>query len=402
MRITYKVEEFLKRKLDQINFNHGSDGDLIYNDLYKDVNSESLRSIFSVLHNRLNNLFSLLNDRNTPGYGGSFNADPSRSLIDLIDTINILKANVKESDYNFIFDSYYEEILRSCRLFLKSRNGSPIPREFLIIDLIESKSIFSLIKFTEFQGPHQTSSFLIEEIGGGSYATVFKYFDTHYNRFFAIKKAHVNLREDELVRFKNEYNELHNLSSPFIVEVYNFNEKNLEYTMEFADFTLEDYITDNNANLTMSQRILLVRQLLRAFIYIHQKDGGILHRDVSYTNVLIKEYDDKTIFVKVSDLGLLKKPGSKLTREGTEVKGILNDTSLELIGFENYEVRHETYALTRLINFILTGKTTGLIELEHVKEFILRGISNNINLRFSSVQELNDEFKKVVPFLKLL
>lgn len=66
-----------------------------------------------------------------------------------------------------------------------------------------------------------------------------------------------------------------------------------------------------------------------------------------------------------------------MTQQGTEIKGAINDyTDLTAIGFENYEIRHETYALGKVIYFILTGRTTGYHREtnEALKEFISRAI----------------------------
>jgi serine/threonine protein kinase len=103
----------------------------------------------------------------------------------------------------------------------------------------------------------------------------------------------------------------------------------------------------------MIARINLVRQVFRAFSCINSK--GVLHRDISTTNILLKIYD-ALVVVKVSDFGLVKQKDKKLTSQNTEIKGILNDPKLEMLGFNNYEIRHETFALTRLVYFVITGK----------------------------------------------
>ena len=48
------------------------------------------------------------------------------------------------------------------------------------------------------------------------------------------------------------------------------------------------------------------------------------------------------------------------------MKGSL-DPKLEILGFNNYEIRHETYALTRIVYFVMTGKTK--LETFKNKEF---------------------------------
>lgn len=72
---------------------------------------------------------------------------------------------------------------------------------------------------------------------------------------------------------------------------------------------------------------------------------------------MIKTFDDMTV-VKVCDFSLVKHPNSDLIFIDTVLKGCYNDPNLNIEGFRNYTVIHETYAFTRIIAFILTGKTT--------------------------------------------
>lgn len=159
--------------------------------------------------------------------------------------------------------------------------------------------------------------------------------------------------------------------------------------MEYANKTLEKFMSENNTKLNLDRRRILINQLLNAFEYIHSK--GYLHRDISYQNILVKIYEDSSLMIKVSDFGLVKRPDSKLTRQGTEIKGAINDYSdLAVVGFENYEVRHETFALIKIIYFILTGRQTNFHKEKNdvVKEFILKGISSDKNERYSSIEQI--------------
>lgn len=230
-------------------------------------------------------------------------------------------------------------------------------------------------------------------IGEGSYSKVFKYKDESYEKVFVLKRAKSDLDSKEFERFKQEYEQMKSLNSPYIVEVYGFDENKHEYTMEFMDYTLEKYITTNNGKLSFKQRKSIVFQILKAFKYIHFK--GLLHRDVCPKNILVKKYDDVDVF-KVSDFGLVKIPESNLTSLNTEYKGYFNDPELRLEGFSSYGIVHEIYALTRVIYFVMTGKTnTDKILNESLKSFVIKGLNPDKKLRYQNIEQLTKAFSDV-------
>lgn len=230
----------------------------------------------------------------------------------------------------------------------------------------------------------------IKLIGNGSYAQVFRYWDEFYQKQFALKRADNNLNDKEKLRFKREYEEMHSLHSPYIVEVYSFNEEKYEYTMELMDCSLQAYIFKNNDKLTVRERRSIIYQVLRAIRYLHSKQ--IFHRDISIKNVLLKQYDD-VLVVKLSDFGLVKIADSDLTSTNTEFKGSLNDPALRIEGFKNYGLLHEIYALTLLCAFVLTGKQRwDKITNSTIKSFIEKGTNPVKEERFKSL----DEFEEAV------
>lgn len=236
-------------------------------------------------------------------------------------------------------------------------------------------------------------SYELKLIGEGSYAQVFRYKDSFYDYQFVVKRAKKNLTEKELIRFKREFEQMKSLSSPYVVEVYSYNYEKNEYIMEYMDCTLDKYISENNGRLTFSQRKSIVLQILRAFKYIHSKD--MLHRDICPKNVLLKLYDDARV-VKISDFGLVKIPDTELTSVSTEYKGYFNDPELRLEGFNTYCIIHETYAITRLVYFVMTGRTnTEKIENVDLKNFVIRGLSSDKKKRFQDIDELISAFNLI-------
>lgn len=237
------------------------------------------------------------------------------------------------------------------------------------------------------------TSYELKLIGEGSYAKVFKFIDNYYKHPFVLKRAKKELSPKELERFRREFEQMKAFNSPYIVEVYCYNNSSNEYIMEYMDYTLDEYIQKNNGKLTFSQRKNIALQALRAYKYIHAKD--ILHRDICPKNVLVKLHEDIRV-IKVSDFGLVKIPDSELTSLSTEYKGYFNDPELRLEGFNTYCIVHETYAITRLVFFIMTGRTnTDKIENLQLRDFVVKGLNPDKTKRYQDIDELINAFSNI-------
>lgn len=275
---------------------------------------------------------------------------------------------------------------------MSSSGGSTIPENMEKIELYYKAPIFIKSNTVKIEYPNNNSVNNLMPLGEGSYALTYRYHDNFYDRDFVVKKAKKNLSEKELKRFKQEFEIMKSLNSPYIVDIYSYNDDDNSYIMEYMDFTLDKYLRLNNDKIPSGLRKSICLQLLKACKYLHEK--GYLHRDLSPTNVLIKTYDD-VLVVKIADFGLAKNPTNELTTVNTEFKGYFNDPNLKLEGFNNYAMPHEIYALTMLIYFILTGKTnTSKIDNVKLKRFVQKGLENKAN-RYKSVDELCEAFKNI-------
>lgn len=364
-----------------------SDLNIEFIELYKSFRSQKLQEIFATIHHLCVENYKLMNRRLPTGeYASHFWAIPSRKLIFAIDTALGMQRKLKNSEYAFEIVDYYKEVFKKSGEFLSSRGGSQIPPNMEKIEIYYKIPILLPANTIKIKSGHSEKNIELKLIGEGSYAQVFSFFDDYYNRKFVLKRAKKDLDEKEVNRFKQEFEQMNSLSSPYIVEVYRYKNDTNEYIMEFMDCTLDKYIEKNNSKLTQNDRKLIANQILRAFRYIHSK--GLLHRDISPKNILLKKYDD-VIIIKVSDFGLVKVPDSNLTTINTEFKGYFNDTRLLTEGFCNYGILHETFAITRLIYFVISGKT----RIDNIKDvklssFVNKGLSTNLSERFQSVDEM--------------
>lgn len=365
-----------------------------YSDLYKSFRNQKLREILMTLHHDLVGLFRTMNERLPTGeHEAHFWAEPSRDLIKRIEIIFSLVSSLKETPLAFQIDPYYLDLLTSCRDFLSSSGGSSLPPNMAKVELYYTLPIFLPLSSITISHKQQDFTFDLKLIGSGSYANVYKYKDTFYNRPFILKRAKKELTDKEVARFKREFDVMNDLSSPYILEVYCYNPDKNEYIMEYMDYTLDGYIAAHNSTLTIVQRKGIAQQILRAFDYLHSK--GHLHRDISPKNILIKEYDD-TLVVKLSDFGLVKIPDSTLTTVNTEFKGYFNDPALVVEGFNTYGIVHETYALTRVIYFVMTGKTnTEKITNQNLRAFVEKGLNPDKIKRFQNIRDMISAFKAI-------
>jgi serine/threonine-protein kinase len=369
---------------------------LEYEELYRQIRNKDLRVTISTLHHELVVLLKKMNER-LPVQEYSNNhywADESRELIDVIDISIALVSGLKDTGFSLTIDSYYSDLFGKLQSFLCTSGGSTLPMGMPKIDIYYRNQIFISSDTISVSRQTDVQHYQLKPIGEGSYAEVFKYHDANYNRDIVVKRAKKDLNQKEKARFRREFEIMQELSSPYVVEVYRFNDQQYEYTMEFMDSTLHKFISSNNTKLDPSLRVGLARQIIRGFRYIHSKK--LLHRDISPNNILLKRYED-LIVVKLSDFGLVKVEESTLTSLDTGFKGSFNDPALRIIGFNNYTMAHEMYALTLLLYFVLTGKKNiNLISDSNLKDFVEKGVSSDVSARYSNTEELSRSFEKAI------
>ena len=379
------VDFYLKKRCEDIQIEKA----LRLEELYNDIDNPKLRIIFATLHQEFNRLISFMYNKTN----GHFNADESRALDYYINFFEDTKYTLKDTMYSFDLNEDYKKFLNECTKFLSLSGGSSIPADLNRIRIIDYEPIFFLRRSIKVNRNSEDKRFNIKLIGSGSYAQVFKYHDDFYDIDVIIKKADKNLNEKEIERFKKEYSIMKSMNSPYILKVYRYEENNNEYYAEFVDETLYDYIIRNNSKISIEKRKNIAYQIFKAFSYIHSKE--LLHRDISLTNVLIKHYDNSDI-IKISDFGLVKEKDSNLTTTESDIKGSLNDSNLSVIGFKNYSMEYETYALTRLILFVMTGKTNlEKIKDNNIRNFVLKGTNGDVNKRYKSINEMVVDFNKI-------
>lgn len=362
--------------------------------LYIDVKPPRLAELFTNIHAKIVDLIKSLNTRLPTGDSiNHFWAEPSRDFRFIIDLIDNMSEALEKTAVDFEVDSYYAKVFDRCKGFLQETQGSQIPEHMEKIKIYYRKPIFIQGERVAIDSISTVIYSKLINIGSGSYGTVYKFFDNFYGAWFALKRAKKTLNEKELDRFKKEYTYLSGANSPFIVKVYCYKSESNEYIMELVDFSLDEYYKSKNNKVTFSERKLIGLQIIRAIKYINSK--GLFHRDICPKNILIKCYDD-TVITKVSDFGLIKDNTSTLTSIDSDIKGSFNDPDLEIVGFQNYSLKHEIYALTRTLRFVLTGITSLDRDIkENIRQFAEKGMCSDCSRRYQSIQEVEEAFKQL-------
>ncbi|MGL5086559.1 MAG: protein kinase domain-containing protein, partial [Clostridium sp.] len=160
---------------------------------------------------------------------------------------------------------------------------------------------------------------LLEKIGEGGMAEVYKARCNKLNRFVAVKILRKQFANNEEIsqKFKKEATAIANLSDTNIVSILDVGtQDDIDYiVMELVNGkTLKDVI-NFNGNLGYNTAIKIAVQIAKALDCAHK--NNIIHRDIKPQNILITENGD----VKVTDFGIAKSTDSTTITNTTSIIG---------------------------------------------------------------------------------
>ena len=228
----------------------------------------------------------------------------------------------------------------------------------------------------------------LEPIGEGKFAKVYKAYMASLDTVYAIKKLTSNDVRD-IDRFKDEFNIMKSLDHPNLLRVYSFDEIRYEYTMDYCKYSLKEYILNNN--LTKEQQSALIMQMLSAFDYLHKH--GILHRDISFFNIMIYETPSNEVSLKVMDFGIAKNLNeAKKTRTGTTKWGFYFDPAQG--DFDKYTEQNDIYSLGIMMYFILNKDDTVVLNDTKISQIIGKCMDCNLANRYHHVSEIIEAYKE--------
>ena len=260
---------------------------------------------------------------------------------------------------------------------------------------------------------------LIEKIGEGGMAIVYKARDNKLNRLVAVKILKVEFANNKDIsdKFKKEATAVANFSDANIVNVLDVGheeEGNIDYfVMEYVDGkTLKDLIVENG-KLNYTVAISIGIQIAKALECAHR--NNIIHRDVKPQNILVTENG----LVKVTDFGIAKSSTSATITNTTTIMGSAHYLSPEQAKGTFIDLRSDIYSLGIVLYEMVTGllpfdgESPVTIALKHIQSepiepkkynasipdslnnLIMKAISKECVNRYQNCRELINDLQKI-------
>lgn len=197
---------------------------------------------------------------------------------------------------------------------------------------------------------------VLEELGRGGMAVVYKAQHLQLGRYEALKVLHPHLlRDQEIVqRFSQEARAAANLYHSNIATIYNVIQQNGHFiiSMEYVEGRSLEQIIAEEGVLSLERTIHILRQVSQALDYAHSRH--LIHRDIKPANILVRMDD----YAVVTDFGIAKAvSGSGMTTNLTQ-SGIIGTPaymSPEHIRGEEVDYRTDLYSLGIVCYEMLSG-----------------------------------------------
>ena len=197
---------------------------------------------------------------------------------------------------------------------------------------------------------------IIELLGEGGMAFVFKAKDEQLERFVAIKTLKPSYLENEnfVTRFKREAQTAANLNHPNIVQIFDWGvEENEPYfVMEFIEGTTLSTVISKNKKINITDVLHIGAQVSSALQAAHE--SNLVHRDIKPGNIMITPNGK----IKVTDFGIvsIQNEDSDMTKSGT-ILGTANYISPEQAQGTSVSSKSDLYSLGIVMYEMLSGRT---------------------------------------------
>lgn len=260
---------------------------------------------------------------------------------------------------------------------------------------------------------------IIEQVGEGGMATVYKAYQASMDRHVAIKVLPLELaKNDEFVqRFQQEARIIAKLEHPHILPVFDYGEENgiVYFAMRYLDTgTLKDKLLSETLSLDEVNNIFI--QLAGALGYAHAQ--GVVHRDLKPANVLV----DANGKLFLTDFGIAKilESASPSLTQTSAVMGTPTYISPEQASALPIDQRTDIYSLGVMLYEMVTGQVPFVADtplgviIKHLSEplplpslvnpeispaieqVLLKALAKETQDRFSNVAEFVSAWKQAL------
>ena len=260
---------------------------------------------------------------------------------------------------------------------------------------------------------------IVEKVGNGGMATVYKATDKVLKRNVAVKILRDEFTTDEefIKRFEAEAQSAARLTHPNIVSIYDVGvENNLYYiVMELIQGkTLKEIIVEERGPLPWKWSVNVAIQIASALEMAHR--NNIIHRDIKPHNIIITEDG----IAKVTDFGIAKAvSNSTITAFGTTI-GSVHYFSPEHARGGFTDAKSDLYSLGVVMYEMVTGRvpfdadTPVSVALKHMQEkpeepievnnhvpvavnkIIMKALQKDATLRYQSASEMLIDLRKAL------
>jgi eukaryotic-like serine/threonine-protein kinase len=213
---------------------------------------------------------------------------------------------------------------------------------------------------------------IIERIGGGGMALVYKAQDILLNRNVAVKVLRQQFVHDEefIRRFRREAQSAASLSHSNVVSIYDVGQEDeIHYiVMEYVEGKNLNEIIKERAPLQVDEAVRIASQICDALEHAHQNQ--IIHRDIKPHNILI----GRNGRVKVTDFGIARAVTSTTITQTGSVVGSVHYFSPEHAKGVVTGEKSDLYSLGIVLYQMLTaqlpflGESPISVALKHLQE----------------------------------
>ncbi len=196
---------------------------------------------------------------------------------------------------------------------------------------------------------------ILEEVGQGGMAVVYKGLDTSLHREVAVKVLHPHLasHEEAKKRFEREARAVAKLRHENILEIFDYSGKDSAESYIVTEFirgrTLKDFVGEHALAYPEIGAMIAV-EVCRALVHAHA--GGVLHRDVKPENIMIR--DDGV--VKLTDFGIAQILDAQRMTVTGQLLGSPAYMAPEHVEGKHLDFRTDVFAVGILLYQLTTGE----------------------------------------------